>query len=117
MSDDAAHIVIPGPHIEVRDDSLTAKQQRRMEEARDHAIMAGTLAESPAWEWFKDRCSSKARTYTGMLADASRELSPREEDRLRGRIEAYTHMPLLIEQAQHRFDQLQKQQAKKGTTR
>lgn len=92
-SQGAAQIVVPGPHIEVRGEG---RHQQRAEVARDNARMADMLVQSGAWEWFVAQCEAKAAAYERQLSSAAQELSPRAEDRHRGRIEAYRAMPDVV---------------------
>lgn len=81
--------------IEVATDS---PESRRAQAMRRELEMARLLASSPAWEWFTKVCAQRAAAFERELVDRVKLLDPREEDRLRGEIDAYRRLPRLVEE-------------------
>lgn len=89
------------------------KNQRRLEESAHDRAMARELAQSPAWEWFKQKCDMKASVLERMLLDVNGKLDVREEDRLRGSADSFRRMPRVVDEVVARYEREKKKQQEK----
>lgn len=67
---------------------LRSTDRSRLEQLRDEAIRANILRDCESWPWFEELLRKRVGDLTQRLKGDSEKLDPRDEDRLRGAINA-----------------------------